>query len=185
MKRLWILPVVLLLLAGCTMENPEMEEALAFRSKILGAERVCFSAQITADYIDHTERFTLNCETDGAGVLSFEVAAPEEISGITGTVAAQTGALTFEDTVLAFPMMADDRLSPVSGPWVLMQALRAGYLSACVREGELLHLTVDDSYEADALTVEVWLRGEAIVAAEISWRGVRQMTIEVESCSVV
>ena len=180
MKKLICLPVLVLALAGCSAGSAELEEALAFRSAILGAQKVSFQAQISADYIAHVEQFTLNCTADSAGAVTFEVAEPEEISGITGTVAGTEGTLNFDDTILAFPLMADERLSPVSGPWVMMKALRSGCITSCGQEGELLRVTVDDSYEDDALTVEVWLSGQEIVAAEISWQGKRQMTMEIE-----
>lgn len=180
MKKILCLPVLVLALAGCTGTSEEMEAALAFRSKLLGAERVTFQAEISADYIDHVEQFTLNCSADSAGALTFEVAEPKEIAGITGTVVGEQGTLTFDDTILAFPLMADERLSPVSGPWVIMKALRSGYITSCGMEGELLHITVDDSYADDALTLEIWISGETVVAAEIAWQGRRQMTMELE-----
>lgn len=179
MKKILCLLASMLMLTGCSADA-EMEAALAFRSKLLGAQSVTFEAEIRADYIDHVEEFTLNCRTDSAGALTFSVEEPEEISGITGTVAGEEGTLTFDGTVLAFPMMADDRLSPVSGPWVMMKALRTGYITACAREGELLHLTVDDSYADDALTLEIWLEEDQVKACEIAWQGRRQMTMEIE-----
>lgn len=179
MKRiLWtLIPIVLL--TGCTMGGNEMEEALAFRSRILGANSVRFEAEISADYIDRIEEFDLSCETDSAGALTFRVTEPEEIAGITGTVTGEEGALTFEDTVLAFPLLADERLSPVSGPWVMMKALRSGYITAVVREGEKLRLTVDDSYGDDPLTLEIWIGGDEVDACEIGYRGRRQMTMDI------
>lgn len=175
-----LIPAMVMMMAGCGEADRQMEQALAFRSKLLGASQTAFTARIRADYIDHAEEFTLKCSVDGAGVLTFEVTEPSEISGITGGVSGETGNLSFDDTVLAFPLMADQRLSPVSGPWVLIQAMRSGYLTACVQEGELLHVTVDDRYASDPLTLEIWIRGEEIVSAEIAWRGIRQMTLELE-----
>ena len=179
MKRiLWtLIPVVLL--TGCAMGKGEMEEALAFRSKLLGADGVSFEAEISADYIDRIEEFDLNCETDSAGTLTFRVTEPEDIAGIPGTVAGEEGTLTFDDTVLAFPMLVDDRLSPVSGPWVMMKALRSGYITAVVREGEKLRITVDDSYADDALTLEIWIEGDEVDACEIGWKGRRQMSMDI------
>ena len=178
--RRWIgLLMPVLMLAGCSLGKGEMEEALAFRSKILGAARVIFEAEISADYIDRLEEFDLQCETDSAGVLTFRVTEPEEIAGITGTVAGEEGTLTFDDTVLGFPLLADDRLSPVSGPWVMMKALRSGCITGVVREGEMLHITVDDSYADDALTLEIWIEGDEVDACEIGWKGRRQMTMDI------
>ena len=177
-KILWtLIPIVLL--TGCTMGGNEMEEALAFRSRILGAEHISFEAEISADYIDRLEEFDLSCRTDAAGALAFRVTEPEAIVGITGTVTGEEGTLTFDDTVLAFPLLADDRLSPVSGPWVMMKALRSGCITAVVREGEKLHLTVDDSYGDDPLTLEIWIGEDGVDESEISYRGRRQMTMDI------
>lgn len=185
MKKVLCLTALMLVLAGCTPENRELEQALAFRSALLGAQSVTFDAKISANYIDHVEQFTLSCRGDTAGAVSFEVVYPAEIAGITGSVAGMQGTLSFDDTVLAFPLMAQERLSPVSGPWVMLQALRSGYITACVREEGLLHLSVNDSYEEDALTLEIWLRENTVVAAEIGWRGMRQMTLQIEDFSMV
>lgn len=172
-----LIPTVLL--SGCGLGDGEMEEALAFRGRILGADKVTFEAEISADYIDRLEEFELSCEADSTGVLTFRVTEPEEIAGIAGTVSGEEGTLTFEDTVLAFPLLAEDRLSPVSGPWVMIRALRSGYITAVVREGEKLHITVDDSYADDALTLEIWIEGDGVDACEIGWKGRRQMTMDI------
>lgn len=179
MKRL--IPLVLaVMLCGCSGEDAAMNEALELRSRILGAQEVRFQAELTARYIDTVEEFTLECVTDPEGKVSFTVTQPEEIAGITGSVNETEGALTFDGTVLAFPLLADDRLSPVSGPWVVMKALRSGSIIAVAQEGELLHLTIDDSYADDALTVDVWARDGAVTAAEISWQGKRVIAMEIE-----
>lgn len=183
MKKLMCL-LALVLLAGCAPGNGAMDQALQTRTKLLGAKQVSFDAKISADYIDHVEQFTLRCQADEMGQVAFEVIYPDAISGITGSVAGQQGKLTFDDTVLAFPLMAQERLSPVSGPWVLLQALRSGQITACAEEDGLLHLTVDDSYGEDPLTLEIWFRGDTVVAAEIAWRGMRQMTMEVEQFTI-
>ena len=184
MKKMLCLTALVLVLTGCSAGQVELEEALAFRSGVLGAGSVSFDARITADYTDRVERFGLHCRADSAGAVTFTVTDPEAISGITGSVAGIQGTLTFDDTVLAFPLLAQERLSPVSGPWVMIQALRSGYITACVREGDLLHLTVNDSYEEDALTLEIWIRGREVTAAEIAWRGIRQMSLEITNFSM-
>ena len=180
MKRIILLLVPVLLLSGCAGDGLQ-EQALAIRSSCLGARECRFQAEITADYIDSVEEFTLDCVTDSDGILTFTVESPEAIAGITGTVSGEEGTLIFDDQILGFPLMAEDRLSPVSAPWIAMKALRSGYLRAYVQEGDLLHLTVDDSYADDALTVEVWARDGIPVAAEIAWQGRRAVSMEIEN----
>lgn len=180
MKRIAILTALLLVFSGCTADQ-EMEEALKIRSGLLSASQITFRCQVTADYIDTLEVFTLDCEAASDGTVTFTVAEPESIRGITGTVSGEEGALRFDDTVLAFPLLADDRISPVSGPWLLLNTLKHGYITACGEEGELLHLTIDDSYADDALTMEIWLQSGVPVAAEIGWQGRRVLSMAVES----
>lgn len=182
MKKLF--PLLLVFLLGCSGEDPDMAAALELRSKLLGAAQVRFEAEIAADYIDSVELCELACSFDNEGTMTFTVKEPQEVSGISGTVTGTRGTVTFDDTVLAFPLMADGRLSPLSAPWVLMKALREGYIVAVGREGELLHLTIDDSYADDALTVDIWIEGNEVEAAEISWQGRRRITMELGDFSV-
>ena len=181
MKRL--LPLLLIFLVGCGAQDPAMEAALELRSRCLAAQQVRFRAGIRADYIDRTESFTLDCTCNADGTVTFQVLEPADIAGIGGTVSGTEGTVGFDGTVLAFPLMAEGRLSPVSGPWVLMQAICSGNILAAGQAGELVHLTVDDSYGYNALTVDVWLEDGAVREAEIAWEGRRCLTMTVEDFS--
>ena len=180
MKRLSILLALMVFLSGCAGENGEMGDALSLRSKLLSTG-CSFRCRITADYIDTVEIFTLECEQSGTEPMHFRVAEPESIRDITGQVENGEAALTFDDTILAFPLMADDRLSPVSAPYLLIKALRDGYITACTREGDGLHLSINDTYADNALTLEVWTDAEGnVLAGEIGWQGRRIVSMEVE-----
>ena len=181
MKRIGILLWVFIMLSGCAVRPAEMDRAMNLRSKLL-SNSVSFDAEITADYGDTTYAFEIQCSTDTQGNLRFTVTKPEVISGITGTVSTNVGRLTFDDTALAFDLMADGQLSPVSAPWILMRALRSGYLTSCAAEGDLLRIAVDDSYEEDALHLDVWLNEADIpTQSEIFWKGRRLLTIIVKN----
>ena len=159
-----------------------MDRAMAFRAKLLAAAGCSFDAVITADYGDVTYTFTMKCSTDQQGNLRFSVAEPQTISGISGIVSATGGKLTFDDKVLTFGLMADGLVSPVSAPWLLMKTLRSGYLSSCGREGGNLRLSIDDSYEEDAMHLDIWLgEGDLPARGEILWQGRRVLSIEVEN----
>ena len=181
MKRIGILVCILIFLTGCSSRSSEMDRALELRRKLL-AKAAAFDAEITADYGDKTYTFQMQCSIDTKGNMTFTVVQPEVISGITGTVSSGGGKLTFDDAALAFDLMADGQLSPVSGPWILMRGLRSGYLSSSTQEGQLLRIAVDDSYEEDALHMEVWLdASDAPAAAEVFWQGRRLLTISVKN----
>ena len=167
---------------GCSGADPLMEEALALRSRCL-AGAVSFEAEIRADYITNIESFTLDCTFDEAGQMSFAVTEPDDIAGIRGTVTGTEGTVVYDDVVLGYPLLAQGRLSPLAAPWVLVKALREGCIIAVGREGEVLHLTIDDSYADNALTVDIWLEEGRVEEAEIAWEGRRCVTMTVEDFS--
>lgn len=174
--------LLMALLCGCSGSGGEFERAMALRTRLLNGQHCQFDAQITADFGDSTYCFLLSCQADEAGDVHFTVVEPEAIAGIAGLVQGQGGKLTFEEAALAFPLLADGILSPVSGPWVLVRALRSGYVRNAVTEDGLLRLRVDDSYEQDALTLDIWLDGEdRPVRADIYEENRRIMVLEVKN----
>ncbi len=180
MKIMAVLLCLVILLTGCAAKDGELDRAMGLRAKML-AGTVSFKVDITADYGDKIHEFSMDCQADSKGGLTFTVTKPEVIAGISGTVSATGGKLTFGDTALAFELMADEQLSPVSGPWVLMNTLKSGYLTSVTTEGELLRLAIDDSYEDDALHLDIWLdKNDAPVRGEILWQGRRLLSMDVK-----
>jgi outer membrane lipoprotein-sorting protein len=180
-KKLSVLLIVLLFLGGCSGKQEELERAMTLRAKLLASE-CSFDAKITADYGDKLYVFAMTCQGDSRGNLAFTVTEPESIAGIKGILSQDGGKLTFDDTALAFPLMADDQLTPVSAPWIFLKTLRGGYLASANTEEELLHLTIDDSYEEDALQLDIWLDGQNLpVQSDILYDGRRILTVQVSN----
>lgn len=162
-----------------------MARGLKLREKLLG-QACSFVANITADYGDKTYTFQIGCTADSDGSVSFIVVSPASISGISGTLKAESGYLTFDDTLLAFPLLADGEVSPVSAPWLLIKSLRSGYLSSAGHDGEFVLLTLSDSYEQEALHVDVWLDGNDLpYRCDILWQGRRVLSMELENFAFV
>lgn len=183
-KALWLL-LLILLLTGCADAPKEMDRALALRAKLLQASSCSFDAVITADYGDRLYTFGMRCTADEKGDMTFLVTAPETISGITGQITREGGALTFTQTALQFGLLADDQLSPVSAPWVLVKTLRGGYITSAGMENDALRLSVNDSYEEDALNLDIWLNREDVPQrAEICYAGKRILSIAVENFEI-
>lgn len=181
MKRIVGLLLVLLLLVGCSDHSGQMDRVMALRGKVQ-QKGVSFDTVVTADYGDKHYTFSMSCEADVIGNLKFTVTEPQTIAGISGIVSKGSGKLTFDDKALAFDMLADNLISPVTGPWVLMETLRGGYLTSCAAEGELLRLAIDDSYEENALHLDVWLNKEDMPQhSEIYWQGRRLLSMEVKN----
>lgn len=185
MKRILAMMLVLFTLSGCAGQGSELDRAMALRTKLL-AQPVAFDAKVTADYGDVIHSFSLSCQSDVQGNVTFTVTQPESIRDITGTVSAGTGKLTFDDKAIAFDLLADGQLSPVSAPWIFIKALRSGYLTSCGKEGEYLRLAVDDSYAEDALHLDIWLGSDDLpVRADILWQGRRLLSMDVANFTFV
>ena len=178
-----IIAVVLIsvLLIGCSGSSASMDRALLIRSHLQngGCE---FLTTITADYQDYLHTFRLGCKTDGDGNLNFTVLSPETIAGITGQLSADGGKLTFDDHALLFSVLSEGLLSPVSAPWVFLNALKGGYISGAGEWQEGIKIEVDDTYEENALKLIVYTdAGDAPIAVDIYWQGQRIIEMVVES----
>lgn len=155
-----------------------MDKALAMRSAIEQAQGCAFRARITADYGDQIYVFVMDCQADSRGNVTFEVTEPEVIAGITGKLSADGGSLTFDDKILAIPMLTDDQITPVAAPWILMKTLRAGFITSAGKD----RVTIDDSYADDALTLDITLDDANMPSlAEIYWKNRRILTVEIVS----
>ena len=185
MKRIASIILALCLLCGCTGAEDDIGRSLRFREKML-TNGCTFIGNISANYSDRIYTFQVGCSADPDGNISFRVLSPDSISGITGEIRAEGGFLTFDGEMLAFPLLADGEVSPVSAPWLLIHTLRSGYLSGAGMDGEYLQMVLNDSYEEDALQVDVWLNElDQPVRADILWQGRRILAITIEEFAFV
>lgn len=154
-----------------------METALTLRKR-LQQSSCSFNAKITADYGDMIHVFDLHCQMEQDGSLAFTVLEPESIAGITGVIEAGDGKLLFDDTVLAFELLADGLVTPVSAPWIVTKTLRGGYIHASAKTADGTKLVIHDTYEEYSLQLDIWLDAESTpTAAEILWEGRRILSL--------
>ena len=180
MKRIFLILICLLYLSGCSSGQEPIDVAHKLRSDILHSSSCLFNAHITADYGDELYEFDMQCEFDQLGNLMFSIKKPDSIAGITGRVDAKEGAFTFDDQVLAFKKITDGQLTPVTAPWVLMQAVRGGYISACGKDKDGYHIQLDESYEENPLTLDLWINHNMEISrGELLWDGRRILSIDV------
>ena len=186
MKRLVSMLALVILLAGCGEMNEELDRAMALRARLLASSGCSFDAVITADYGDKIHEFAVSCTSDGEGNVIFAVKEPDTIAGITGKLSGEGGKLTFDDTALAFPLLADGQVTPVSAPWLMIKTLRGGYVKACGMDGDQPRLSIDDSYEEDALHLDIWLgEGDIPERCEIVYDDRRILTLQVSNFNFV
>ena len=181
-RKIAVIVCIILLFSGCSSGSAGIEQAQSLRGKLNSSSGYSFRANITADYGTALYEFTLDCQVDREGNLSFTVITPESISGITGRINAQGARLTFEDKVLAFEPIADGQITPVTAPWVLIMTLRGGYLNGCTEDKDGYLLTIDDSYQDDALRLNIRINKDLLPQwAEIFWQNRRVLTLAVEN----
>lgn len=185
MRRFAVIIVFVIFLCGCSQNDSGTDRALALRSKVLNGES-SFLATVTADYGEYICVFKLACNCNSSGEVSFQVQSPETVKGISGVISETGGDIRFDDRLLTFPLVVEDVISPVSGPWVMMQALRGGYIRSTGDDGEKLQVIIDDSYYGKNLQVNIWLdSADAPIFAEIIWQGSRVLSVQVENYTIV
>lgn len=185
MRKILVAIVALMFcLSGCSNGNDGINRAVALRTRLLN--NPCrFTADITADYTDTVACFSMDCQADTQGNIMFSVLEPESIRDITGTLGNAGGSLTFDEEALYFDLLADGTVSPVSAPWILLMTLRGGYLTDTAMEEDRLRVTIHDTYEEDALILDIWLDEEDIpLQADIMYDGRRILTVCVRNFSI-
>lgn len=186
MKRFLGLILCLMLLAGCGKTEDDLDLALQFRQRLLAGAGCKFACEITADYGDVIYQFSMDCQADKQGNLSFSVTSPESISGITGAITEAGGHLTFEGTALAFAPIADGQVTPVTAPWLFLKTLRSGYIASCAEVDGGTYLQIDDSYKDRALHLDIWFNeNDMPVCGEILWEGRRVLSINVKDFTIL
>lgn len=186
MKRLAAAALVIVMLAGCDGNDGTLNRTMGLRAKLLAGNGCSFDAVVTADYGDGNSDFSVSCTADEQGNLEFTVSEPETISGITGSVSNDGGKLIFDDTALAFELLADGQVTPVSAPWLLVKTLREGYITSCGMDGSLLRASIDDSYGENALHLDIWLgEDDAPVRAEILYKERRIVSLDIKSFQIL
>lgn len=183
--RLAVIICVLFLLSGCKGSGDSLNRAVALRNRILESDGCSFRTTVTADYGEQIYVFKMDCKTDREGNLSFTVTEPATISGITGKITGSGGEITFDDKVLAFQTIADDLVTPVTAPWLLLKTLRSGYLKDTSATGQGYEISIDDSYEEGSLQLQIQITDELPVSAEVFWQGRRILTLAVEDFSIL
>ena len=181
MKKIWTgILLIIMLLNGCSGSADPLDPALSLRNRLLKCESFSFVADICADYGDVLQSFSILCQCDNKGSVTFTVQKPETIAGINGTMDGSGGKLTFDDQVLMFSPLADGQISPVSAPWVLVKSLLGGYIRSGGDTADGYRICIDDSYAEDALKLDIWLNEQYEPSrAEILWQGRRILSLDI------
>lgn len=172
MRKLTACIAILILLCGCSGKDTDFSSALMLREAMLRGEKCKFQCTINADYESYCYTFLLDCVADKNGRVEFSVLEPEPISGISGYISAEKGAITFDDQVLAFPLLIDGAITPVSAPWIFITALRSGYIYSAGSKGDRSLVSIEDEFFDQHLRVEIEIaKNNLPERAVIYWQG--------------
>ena len=164
-----------LLLTACGGEE-ERDPASELQAAYAGLAAATLEADITCHYDDETRTYTMLCDyTPGSSTVT--VLAPEDLAGISATVAEGELTLSYEDVSLDAGSYSAAAISPVAALPKLMEAAAAGYVSQQsveeLGERSCLRLSCDlDGEEGDLYTT--WFDQETLLPlySEISVDGV-------------
>lgn len=173
MKRWITVFLIPAMLIGCTPKSRYVDQFDTFRQTLLESSKVAFTAEITADYGEEFYSYVVACTGNESGDLSFEILEPDSISGIQGVVSGDSGHLTFDDHILAFKTITNNRLTPVTSPWIFLKALRSGYITSCGTIDEGYLAVIQDTFFDDTLTLEISFCDDKPTGAEIYWNHTR------------
>lgn len=181
MRRIWFIFVLALFFSGCKNTADGMDGVLRLRRQIMQTQASSFLCEISADYGQEVYQFQMNCNFDEKGSMQFIVQQPESISGISGNIDNDGGKLIFDDDSLAFPLLADGYLSPISSPWVFMKTLRSGYLESCQPIDGGYCIIAKDSFQDKPLQLEIYTDMQFTPqSADFLWDGRRILSINID-----
>ncbi len=156
-----------------------MSRGIDFRSRLVSAGGCTFRAEIVADYGQEVQNFTLDCQADGEGKISFCVVAPETIADITGVMEGEEGTVTYDGLQLAFPLMAYDRLSPVSAPAIVVDCWLREYMLSAGISHEVYRVTFEKKIREKVLLIDTYFEKDIPISAELCYNGNRIINLKI------
>ena len=90
--------------------------------------------------------------------------------------------MTFDDVALSFPLLAEELVTPVSGPWVFYTTVRSGYIASAGADGEYTRVTIQDNVQDQSLQLDLWMTEQNIpVQADIRWENRRILIMQIRN----
>lgn len=150
--------MTLLALSSCgnSMEE-QVQQALDFRTAVLGASSCGFTAEVTADYGESVYDFTLEADynpTERSTELT--VTAPDSIAGISATIDGTDAQMQFEEVSLVLETAGSGHVAPLRLPQLLGEAWCYGYVESLSKEDETILVTYRSGYDEEELLVYTW-----------------------------
>ena len=180
--KLAVLLTICLLLTGCGSAENALSSAIEFRTELVQAGGCSFEAQVTADFGDTLQEFTLDCDADEKGNTAFTVKKPETLEGITGCAAEDGGKITYDGMAMDFGLLADGRVTPAAAPAILASCWAKEYIASAGMEEECCRVTYEKGFEKK-LIVDTWFQNQVPIYGEVCYNGTEILKIEIADFS--
>ena len=183
MRRILSLILLVCLLTGCKGEESLIAQAISFRGELISRGGCSFLAKITADYGEDVQQFSLNCEADRDGRVSFSVTEPESIGGISGSIEGEDGLITYDGLQLAFPLLVSEQISPVSAPALTMKCWIGEYILSAGMSDGIYRVSYEKKINGKDLLIDTYFEKDIPISAELCYNGYRIIRIEIMNFS--
>ena len=149
-----------------------MQEALQFRTALLGAPACSFTLELTAQGENEAFACTLACAVSQDGTTEVTVLSPEEIAGVSAAVGDGGTEVRYEGVRLDFGELSGS-VTPVGAPGLLYAAWTGGYIAAAGQEDDATLTRYLLGSGSDERQVDTWFDAAGIpVACEVVEGGV-------------
>lgn len=185
--RFLALMMTIPLLSGCLGQQTESrraeELALNIRSEYLAMTSFSAETSITVDYGQRVYEYQLQVDTQGEETC-LTLTAPELVAGMTAQIQGEETHLSYENIYVETGPLDEEGLTPLSAIPALLEAIRSGYMTACVLEEDTGLLRIDcgnpDSAPGTGRELSLWFTADTggLVRGEIDVDGFRCILCE-------
>ncbi len=180
-----IVPVLMMifLLSGCGEDARLQKEFDEARDKLLAAESVSFTADVTAELADSVFDCTLVCSKAGEETV-VELIKPENIAGIKARISEGQTEIEYDSLILALGDPLKGEISPLSAMPMLMDALLEGHaVRLWTERANEREMVVAQVYISENDYAKLWFEREnyAFVHAELVSGGRAVVKCEITS----
>lgn len=179
----FLLAVLLLSFGGCRSEDQILSDALKFRTDLIREGACRFQGEITANFGETEDHFTVDCKVTSDGAAELTVVEPECIRGICATVTEGGGRLSFEGLAMEFGLLAQERFSPVALPALVVESWSKAYISAAGYEGECYRVTYENGYDSDTIKIDTWYEKKLPFYVEVCYNNIQVIKMNITAFS--
>lgn len=183
MRRVFCFFLLCFLCTACASEEELLSPAIEFRTELVQAGGCSFTADVTADFTDSIQAFSLDCTSDDADRVYMTVTAPETLAGITATATQDGGQITYDGMAMDFGLLANGNVIPAAAPAIIHTCWTGEYISSAGQEGELYRVTFEKDFDEKKLIVDTWFEKSIPICAEICYNGERIIKIAISNFS--